>query len=243
MPPAVTSDAGAAAPRASDRVFYTGIALAAAVTVLVGFARTFYLRSHFETLPLLPVLVVHGVVFSAWIALLVLQTSLIAARRTALHRRLGWTGAALAAAMVVVALTTAIVTGRRDIAAGYEIESLAFFATPVVSMAVFACFVAAAVGSRGRPETHKRLMLLATISLLDAATARWPIAAIAASPLGYYGLADAFIVAAVLYDLVSRRRVSAVYVWGGLLIVGSQWLRVPLGATAAWQALARAVLE
>ncbi len=109
-------------------------------------------------------------------------------------------------------------------------------------MAVFAFLVAAALALRNRPETHKRLMVLATVSLLDAATARWPIAGIAESALGYYGLADAFIAAAMLYDFVSRRRVAPAYLWGGLLVVAGQGLREPLGATAAWQAFARAVL-
>jgi hypothetical protein len=242
----LTAGAAAAPPRAApsgDRVFYTGMAVAAALAVLIGFARTFYLRGRFEPTPLVPLLVVHGVVFSAWMVLFAAQTSLIAARRAPIHRRMGWAGAGLAAAMVVVALAAAVTTGRRDIAAGYETESLEFFATPVLSMAVFALLVAAAVAARGRPETHKRLMLLATVSLLDAAFARWPIAGIAASPLGYYGLTDAFIVAAILYDLGVRRRVHAVYIWGGLLIVAGQWAREPLGATAVWQAFARAVLD
>lgn len=243
--PGVTSAAAGPAPataRTSDRVFYVALALAAAVTVLIGFARTFYVRSAFTAAPLPPVVAAHGVAFSAWMALFVAQAALIAARRPALHRRLGWAGAALAVAMVAVALTTAVVTGRRDIAAGYEAETFAFFATPVLAMTVFAFLVAAAVVLRNRPETHKRLMVLATISLLDAATARWPIAGIADNALGYYGLADAFIAAALLYDLASRRRVAPAYVWGGLLVVAGQWLREPLGATAAWQAFARAVL-
>ena len=240
------SDALVAAPRAvrsRDRAFYTGMAIAAAATVLLGFARTFYLRSQFNPTPLAPPLLVHGVVFSTWIALFVAQTALVAADRTGMHRRLGWAGAGLATAMIVVALAAAIFAGRRDIAAGYEAQSLTFFATPVSSMLVFATFVVAAVALRARPETHKRLMLLATISLLDAAVARWPVPGIDGWPLLYYGLTDAFILVAILYDLVTRGRVAGVYLWGGLLVVACQALRDPVGATAAWQAFARLVLE
>jgi hypothetical protein len=227
---------------ANDRAFYTGIALAAALTVLVGFSRTYFLRPYFETTPLDTALHVHGAVFSAWIAVFVAQTSLVAAGRRDVHRKLGWAGACLALLMVVVALNAAVHGAHRDIAAGYVTESLRFFTTPVLSMATFAALVALAVAARGRPESHKRLMLLATLSLLDAAVARWPIDGIGDAPLAYYAITDAFIAAAMLYDFASRRSVSPIYVWGGLVIVAEQWARDALGGTAVWQSLAAKIL-
>jgi hypothetical protein len=173
----------------------------------------------------------------------VLQTSLVAKRRIDVHRKLGWAGACLAALMVVVALNAAVHGAHRDIAAGYEIESLRFFTTPVLAMAMFASLVALGVLARARSETHKRLMLLSTISLLDAAVARWPIAGLADAPLAQYAIADAFIAAAMLYDFASRRSVSPVYLWGGLAVVVEQWARDALGATAVWQSLAAKILE
>jgi hypothetical protein len=219
------------------------MALAIAATVFLGFSRSFFLRTYFDPTPLAWPFVVHGMVFTAWIALFVTQTALIATRRVVAHRQLGWVGAGLAAPMVGVAMVAAIVSGRRDIAAGYVEESLTFFATPVLSMIVFAALLGAAIVLRGRPETHKRLMLLATVSLLDAAVARWPFPSLVGTPLGYYGITDAFILAALLYDFVSRRSVSPVYLWGGLAIVAGQWLRDVLGATAPWHAFASAVLQ
>src|SRR5215831_7751103 len=220
------ASAVAAAPaktHANDRAFYTGIAVAAALTVLVGFSRTYFLRPYFQTESLDAAFHVHGLVFSAWIALFVAQTSLVAAGRTTVHRKLGWAGACLAALIVVVALNAAVHGAHRDIAAGYTTESLRFFATPVLAMAMFAALVALAVAARGRPETHKRLMLLATLSLLDAAVARWPIPGIGDAPLAQYAITDAFIVAAMLYDFASRRSVAPAYLWGGLAIVAEQW--------------------
>jgi hypothetical protein len=235
--------AAPAGVRANDRAFYTGMAVAAALTVLVGFSRTYFLRPYFETAPLDPAFHVHGLVFSAWIALFVAQTSLVAAGRTDVHRKLGWAGACLAVLMLGVALNAAVHGAHRDMAAGYVTESLRFFATPVLAMVMFASLVALAVTARSRPETHKRLMLLTTLSLLDAAVARWPIPGIGDAPLAYYGVTDAFIAAAMLYDFVSRRSVSPVYVWGGLAIVAEQWGRDALGATAVWQSFAAKLLE
>src|SRR5215471_14316909 len=90
--------------RTSDRAFYTGMAVAAALAVALGFARTYFLRPYFQTTPLDVEFHLHGLVFSAWVALFIAQTSLVAARRTAWHRKLGWVGACLAVLMVVVAL-------------------------------------------------------------------------------------------------------------------------------------------
>src|SRR5262249_27305572 len=97
---AILETAPARAP-SRDRAFYTGMAIAAALAVAFGFSRTYFLRPYFQTTTLDAEFHVHGLVFSAWIALFVAQTSLIAARRTAWHRTLGWGGAGLAVLMVV----------------------------------------------------------------------------------------------------------------------------------------------
>ena len=94
-------------PFPRDRIFYTGMALVAALIVLVGFSPTFYARP--DTLPALPsLLVVHGIFFSTWIALLITQTSLIAANRRDIHRKLGVLGACIAAVMVVLGTMASI---------------------------------------------------------------------------------------------------------------------------------------
>jgi hypothetical protein len=85
-------------------------------------------------------------------------------------------------------------------------------------------------------------MLVATLSILDAAWARWPIAIVAANPRAYYVLTDLLILVAILYDLASRRRVHPAYVWSALLVVAAQVLREIIGPTAAWQAFASALI-
>src|SRR5438045_2066598 len=85
-----------------ERIFYTGMAIAFLVTVLVGFSRTFYLRPYFQTQSLIPLLILHGVVFSSWIALLLVQTTLVATKRTRTHMRLGIAGGILASLMIII---------------------------------------------------------------------------------------------------------------------------------------------
>ena len=90
---------------------------------------------------------------------------------------------------------------------------------------------------RRRLETHKRLMTLATIALMSAPLARIPWV-FRAGPPGFFGLTDLFIVAMLVYDLATRRRVHPATVWGGLVLVASQPLRLMISGTAAWTAFA-----
>jgi hypothetical protein len=225
-----------------DRHFYSGIAFVAAIIVFAGFAPTYFLRARFESTPLPLYLHVHGFLFTSWIALFVVQAGLVAARRVDLHRKLGWATAGLAVAMVGAGAAAGILSMRGEVAAGYEDQARTFLTTPLLSMVVFAALVAAAVSLRRQPQTHKRLMLLATIGLLDAPIARLPFAIVSATTWGHYVFTDVFIVAAILYDLVVRRRVERAYLWGGLLIVIGQALRTPLGETNAWHVVARALI-
>jgi hypothetical protein len=223
-----------------DRQFYSGMAVAAAVVVFVGFSPTFFLRA--QPAPLPTYLRVHGVLFTAWIALFITQTSLVAARRTHLHRRLGWAMAALAATMVVVGTTVGIWSMRLQVEAGNVTQALAFLTTPLFSMVVFAALVAAAIRLRQDSQTHKRLMLLATFSLLDAAVARLPFDFLRSSSWNYLPTTDVFLAVAILYDVATRRTVHQAYLWGGLLLVIEQALRIPVGNTAAWQSIAGAII-
>ena len=88
------------------------MALAFGLTVFAGFSRTYFLKLHYGTPALSVLLHVHGVVFSAWVLLFAAQTTLVAARRTDLHRRLGVAGAVLAGALLVMGTTTAILRVR-----------------------------------------------------------------------------------------------------------------------------------
>ena len=162
---------------AYDRLFYGGMALALGLTVLAGFASTYYLRffggGPRATLtggPFTALVHVHGALFTAWVLLFIVQTALVASRRVAVHRRLGLAGAALAAAMVVAGTLIAIATAARG-SAPPGVDPLAFLAIPLFDMVLFGGFVTAALVLRRDKETHKRLMLLAYVSIVVAAVA------------------------------------------------------------------------
>ncbi len=225
----------------SERRFFTGIALAMLATVLVGFARSFFLRPLFPDWPSPPesIFYVHGVAFTAWVVLFLVQALLVGGGRTDLHRRIGPYGAVLAAVMVVLGTLGALVAARRP--GGFvdvPVPPLQFLAIPLFDMLLFAAFVWLAVSQRRTPQNHKRWMLLATICLLAAAIARWPFFA-AFGPPAFFGLTDLFVIALAVWDLRSRGRLHPVTLWGGLLLIASQPLRIMISGTDAWMSFAR----
>jgi hypothetical protein len=179
---------------------------------------------------------VHGALFTAWVLLFIVQTALVASRRVAVHRRLGVAGAVLAAAMVVAGTIIAIATAARG-SAPPGMDPLAFLVIPIFDMVLFATFVTAALALRRDKEAHKRLMLLAYVSIIVAAVARLP-GVLPLGPAGFFGLSFLFVVAAGIYDFLSRRRVHKVYLWGGALILVSVPARLFISGTSAWRSLA-----
>lgn len=223
-----------------DRVFYTSLSVLMAMTVVAGFGPTYYFAgSSMRTLSgaqITPLVHLHGLLFSAWVLLFIVQTSLIATRRVAVHRRLGVVGVVLAAGMIVAGLRTAIAAGRAGVAPP-GIEPLAFLVVPVFDILFFAGFVAAAVVQRRNKEAHKRLMILAYVSIIIAATARLP-GVLPLGPPAFFGIAFLFVVAGILYDKWSRGRIHPVYVWGGAALALSVPLRLGISSTAGWRAFA-----
>jgi hypothetical protein len=217
------AEAEAADRRRKWRWFFVSMSLVLLAIVVAGFARTFFLRGYFGTAKLPPglrtypmYLWAHGIVLTSWFLLFFAQTVLVASHRTDLHRRLGVSGAVLAVAVV---LTSAIVMIRKI--HGPSLNGTSEAALPGVigagsgDLLTFAILAAAGLYFRRQPETHKRLMFLASFGAVGAAIGRLP-AVIALAALVF------FLVALPLYDIVCNgRRIHRATGWGlasGLLI-------------------------
>jgi hypothetical protein len=229
--------AGPAWPWRRDRLFYSGMAIAVAVVVFAGFAPTYYLKAAFGAPQLPPLLHIHGLIFTSWVALFIVQTRLIAARRTPLHRRLGVLGGLIAIAMLVVGTLAAIASARRGFTPPGGPPPLTFLIIPLGDLLVFSVLVGTALYVRKQSQTHKRLMLLATLALLTPAIARLPGIA-AAGPPAFWGLTDLFIVACFVYDRVTSGRIHPAFKWGGLFVLAMQPLRLIVGGTGPWLSFA-----
>lgn len=221
--------------------FYSGFALCILLTVLLGFSRSFYLKPAFPDIPAPPepVFLLHGVVFSAWILLLVLQTHLIAAGRPGLHRALGSAGAVLLAAIVPLGIYAGLIAARRPGGfIGVPVPPLQFLIVPMTSLVLFVGFVVWALLRRRDTQCHKRAMLLGTLQMATPAIARWPGLAPFGPPM-FFGITDLFLIAMALFDFRSHRRLHPVTLWGGLLTVAAQPAQLVLSGSEAWLGFAR----
>lgn len=244
----------APARRRARSTFYVWMAAAFALIAFGGFAETYWLQLPAGTFRGGPLLHLHGIMFSAWTVLLLSQTALAARGRLSHHRAWGLLGIAMASAMVLLGLAVAINGMVHRIEAGDGVLGRAFVIVPVSAVLMFGGFFAAAIANLQRPEAHKRLMLLATLSLLTAAVARMFFVAITGGGPGLRpGLGPAhpastalapslllmlFVVAGIVYDWRTRGRPHPVWLWGGAIMLAVILLRVPLSTTPAWTAAA-----
>jgi uncharacterized membrane protein YozB (DUF420 family) len=223
--------------RQRDRWFFSGMAIAALLTVLTGFAPTYYLRGAFGAPPLPALVHLHGILFTSWMLLFLTQTSLIAAGRAHVHRRLGVAGGVLAVLMLVVGYLTAVEAARRGVTPPNGRPPLVFLSVPIGTLVVFAILVGSGLYNRRRSDTHKRLMLLATIALLTPAIARMRFIGEGGPPVAITGTC-LFVVACLIYDRAAHGRVHPAFLWGGLFVMLSLPFRFAIGGTGAWLSFA-----
>lgn len=221
-----------------DRFFFPGMALLILGTVFLGFAKTYFLAGVFRAPLASWILHVHGAAFSSWILLLIVQTSLVAAGRVDVHRRLGLAGFGLASLMILLGTLAGFDSLRRGFG-GFANDPKLFFIIPLTDMLAFGTLIFFAFRARSNPPAHKRLVLIATIALMDAAVARWPFAFIQKTPFWVTELCTyAFLVLLVAYDLWSTGKVHRVTLLASAFLIFVQRVRLPIGDTAAWHVFA-----
>jgi hypothetical protein len=203
--------------------FYAGMAWLLVVVAVAGFApRSLAIVS--GTMPIPPLVVhLHAAVMASWVALLAVQATLSLAGRMDLHRK--WGLASLAVGPLVLIMLVAVSIIRQNDAAGTP-------AAPVVNNILFVqmrsivlfptFFIWALRTRRTDPQTHKRMMLLATLMLLDAAIARMSWLPHNQFPTHYLAVhlyLLLLLVPLLLHDLIRFRRIHRAWVWGLVLIL------------------------
>jgi hypothetical protein len=231
---------------AAGRRFYVRTAIGFIAVAMLGFAPTYWLPVARGTLHVAPIVHIHAALFFGWTFFFLAQTMLVASDNERLHREVGVAGVSLATAMCLVGFGVAINSIKRLDAAGFGPAGRAFSLIAFSAIVVFAVLIGLALLNVKRPEIHKRLLLIATASLLPAAIGRWfalflaPPNAVPGAPppaivtLAPNILADLFIVGGMIYDRRTRGRVHPVYwIAGGALLV-VEVVRIPLSGTGAW---------
>jgi hypothetical protein len=232
--------------------FYFYMAASCVAVAFLGFAPTYWMPVVQGTFRANPIVHIHGLTFFAWTLFFAFQTWLAASGRLARHRAVGLIGISFATLVTVLGTLVAINMMRNAAAIGQAEAGFAFALVPLSGILLFAVLVAFAIGNVRRPEWHKRLMLVATISLLEAAIARWFFVFLApAGPPGPPLVEATFqpavvtvglLLVGIAYDWRLRGRVHPAYLVGTGAYIALKLVELPLSATPAWHTVARGVL-
>ena len=214
---------------------YLPVGVLALVIAIVGFWPTYFSHLVRGTLDRPPVFHLHAVVFTGWLLLLIAQASLAGMGRIALHRRIGRIGIGYGVILVAVGLLIAFYQFAVRVRAGDMDTARIRLLAPFSDMVVFAPVLWAAWRYRNKPETHKRLMVVATTILLVAAVHRMTIfgAPPAPTPL-LLAVWLSPIALAMAHDFIRSRMVHPAYLIGVVLVLAMKF-RAPLRETGAWR--------
>jgi hypothetical protein len=226
-----------ASRRAFERRFFLATAILFAITVLIGFGPTYYLKGFFNSPPIPRTIVhVHGLLMSAWVLLFMTQVYFIRSTRIKLHQKLGYLAIFLGIAILITGLFTAVAAARYGSPSTPQgVDPLEFLIVPFGDVLVFAVLFGAAVYYRRNSANHKRLMLLTVLNFLPPALGRFPFGlADNFGPLWFFGVPDILAITFVVVDTWRNRKLNKVFLASALFLIASHWLRLGFASTAVW---------
>ena len=224
--------------RLRDRRFYLFITILTAALVFAGFARTFFLNPFFAKLHLPSIWIVHGVVFSSWIVILLTQSVLIAAQQVRIHKKLGYASIAIVTLMAYLGFEMSRQAAQRNFTPPGGPPPSTFFAFQLLGLFAFVGFIAAGYSFRNRPEIHKRLMVSGTVLILTPAVARiFLLFSTNLVIIKAFALQLAVLLACLLYDYITRKRVYLPYVSAVVTLLALLPVSGLIGSTRLWQSL------
>ncbi|MGA9565414.1 MAG: hypothetical protein WBS19_07820 [Candidatus Korobacteraceae bacterium] len=224
-----------------NRYFYFCMSLAMTGLVVWGFSRTVN-DNLFHAAPPRPFLLwIHGAAFSTWMVFFIAQSGLVRIHKVSVHRLLGWFGAGLAALMVPLGFTIAVIMARFDTLVLHQNDAAQFLAIPFYDMIAFGTLIALGIYWRKRPDFHRRLVFIATCGLMDAALGRFDFLF---NHNLFYPCLDLLIVLGMMRDLVVDRRVNKVYVYVLPVLIVGQSLTVYMWRInpSWWQSITRVIM-
>jgi hypothetical protein len=216
--------------------FYLAMAWAGALIAATGFSRRYFLPLAAGTFEAPAIVHLHGLITFTWVAFLILQTTLIANGRIAVHRRLGMAGIALGTLLVFAASQVAILQLARELK-GAGPAPREFVATLLSLPLMVAGLLEFGIANVTRPEIHKRLMMLASFVVLTPALARViQLIDTSLSRLARNDLAglDALILVAIVHDTRTRDKPHPAYLIGGIGILLVQIATLSVRSTTVW---------
>ena len=248
----VSSPVARESPREVERRFFVNMAYVCALVAIVGFIPSYWAPLAAGTFGRGSIVNLHGLLFSAWPVVFIIQARFALAGRRDHHRALGFAGIALATGMLFTGVAVMIHSLDASIKAGYEPQARAFAIVPLSIVLLFAGLVAAAIANVRRPAVHMRLMLAASITMLAPAIARILFQVLAPEDVPAPGtgepptvgfallpsfMGNALLAVAMIHDWRTNGRVHSTYVKAAIVIVAVQLVRIPVSGSVTWYAI------
>jgi len=228
--------------RTRERIFFAIMTILMVATILLGFRASYFPLGERPAALANTAIILHAAVFTLFLLLFAVQTTLIAAHRIRWHMKLGLWLYGIAALMFPLGLLAAIDELRRDVAINRyplpRIDGRTFSIISVSGISCFAILMAWSYLQRRHPDAHKRLALYAVLAMMNAGTDRWPWQAWGINESWSWWAFTALLFLPAVYDLISLHRIhwatafSAPFIW---ILFRYQF---SIGHTQAWHALA-----
>lgn len=226
-------------PYTRDQDFFAKMAIGIAALIVFGFAQ-WALRG-FVVPSTVPIWVhVHGIAMLSWLGVFITQNMLAGSGNLALHRKLGWTSLALVLFIAGIGMFTAAMAVTLHRVPPFFTNGY-FLALSYVGVMAFVGTVGAAIALRRQTQWHRRLMLGATVVLMEPGLGRllpMPLLGPTGGPLAEAILQLAVIALVARHDRRTIGRTHPATLWCAAIIVGSHLLISVLAAYAPFIALA-----
>jgi uncharacterized membrane protein YhaH (DUF805 family) len=253
---------GARPKAVSSRQFYVWMAGTCFAIAVLGFLPTYWVPLAKGSFKAEPMVHIHGILMFGWVTFFLTQALLIARGKTLAHRTWGMLGISIVTGIAFIVptiislrLAQAALPGQPPAAVH---DARAFTWVTISALLFFVPVFTLAIVKLKDSETHKRLILLMTISMLGAPIARWFSLAAPPAPPWPAGLpdistppmiiamvagllGDILLVVAIAYDWRTRGKVHPVYLIGGGIMLVMHLTTGLVGNSAAWQSAAIAI--
>lgn len=193
------------------------------------------------------VIYVHGFVFTAWLVILAVQVLCVLGDRVAWHKRFGWFAAFWACIMGVFGPWAAMASQASML--NTPLSDPAFLSVNLVNMVGFVGLLVWGFSLRRNPAAHRRMMILATVSLaapgFDRISGHFlhqkPDSVLLAFLLIFYG--NVLIIALMTAWDWWRGRLMRSFVYGAAALLAAEYLSSVLLFWGPWKQLTLSAVQ
>ena len=218
------------------------IGLVGFFAVFIGFSKTLPPAIRDVRTPL--IIYIHGAIALGWLCLYFVQATLMRYNNFGLHKALGFFGIFIAIGTALTMLPAGVYQVQNDLNRGVGEASYSNMVGVTTTAIMFLTIVIAGILNRNNPQTHKRLMLLATILVLWVAWFRFRhYFPSLPRPDIWFGLVLPYslIIISWIWDKYANGRLHPALGWVGAFIIIEQTFEIVMYDSPWWRLLGKEI--